>query len=294
MKWIRFTIETSREAEDIISNLLMEMGAGGVQIEEAGKPDSGEVLLKAYFPLDDKVEGRVRELTELLENMRNLNIAAGSGRISLESLDEIEWSEVWKRFFKPLPIGERMLVFPPWEGTDEFPERDVLVQINPGMAFGTGGHSSTTLSLELLEKVIRGGEMVADIGTGSGILAITAAKLGAMKVTAVDVDVNSPVIARENSRQNGVSDRIIVICGDLLTAIRGKYDVIVSNINARTILSMIPEVGFHLNANGYLILSGILGNEIPEIKNRLDDNNLKVLETRRDEEWAAVLAKSSA
>lgn len=291
MKWVQISIETSREAEDALSNLLVEMGSGGVQIED-GSPKSSKVTVLAYFPSDDLVGERVSRISSLLRDIRELNINVGTGRIRLKNLDELDWSERWKEFFKPLAIGKRILVYPSWENIDEFPTRDILIQIDPGMAFGTGGHSTTLLALELLEYILRGGEKVADVGTGSGILAIAAVKLGAGKVTAIDVDAKSVAIARENSQRNSVSDEIHVICGDLLSVIKDKYDVIVSNIYSKVILSMIPDFRYYLKADGRLILSGILERELPIIENELQNNNLETLETRVDEEWVAVLAKA--
>lgn len=291
MKWVQVSIETSREAEDALSNLLVEMGSGGVQIED-GSSNSSKVTVSAYFPPDDLVGERVSRISGLLRDIRELNIDVGTGRIRLKNLDELDWSERWKEFFKPLAIGERILVYPSWENIGEFPTRDILIQIDPGMAFGTGGHSTTLLALELLENVLQGGEKVADVGTGSGILAIAAVKLGAGKVTAIDVDAKAVAIARENSQRNGVSDEIHVICGDLLSVIKDKYDVIVSNIYSNVILSMIPDFRYYLKADGRLILSGILERELPIIENELQNNSLKILETRLDEEWVAVLAKA--
>ena len=294
MRWVRISIETSRESEDALSNLLMEMGSGGVQIEDDSSISDTKVVVTAYFPPDDMIGERVSEITKLLENMRDLNIDVGAGRISLGSLDEQNWSERWKEFFKPVGVGERILVSPSWEDVSESPPRDILIQIDPRMAFGTGRHSTTTLSLELLENVLKGGEKVVDVGTGSGILAIASAKLGAKKVVAIDVDARAAAIAKENSQRNGVSGRIHVICGELLSAVSDRYDVIVSNISSKAILSMMPDFRSYLSVDGRLILSGILECEVYEIQNELECNNLMVLETRRDEEWAAVLAKAQA
>ena len=294
MRWVRISIEASRESEEALSNLLTEMGSGGVQIEENGSSISDDVVVSAYFPPDDMIGERVSKVTGLLESMRKLNIAVGAGRVSLESLDERNWSEQWKEFFKPLPIGQRILVFPSWENIDEFPSRDILIQMDPGMAFGTGKHSTTLLSLELLEDVLKGGEKVADVGTGSGILAIAAAKLGAGKVAAIDVNTRAAAIAKGNCQINAVSHRIHVICGELLNAVNGKYDVIVSNISSKAILSMIPDFGHYLSADGRLILSGILEHEVSKIQSELEGSSFMILETRRDEEWAAVLAAISA
>lgn len=295
MRWVCISIKTSIEAEDAISNLLMELDSHGVQIEDENRD---KILLKAYFPTDDMIGQRILKIQELLENMRELGINMGSGRISIDSLDEKDWTEPWKEFFKPLSVGKRILVFPTWEIEkvnkeilpSQIPKRDILIQIDPGMAFGTGRHSTTLLCLELLEQAIKGEEKVLDIGTGSGILAIAAAKLGAVKVMAIDVDNLAVNIAIENSKLNNISEKIIIRCCDGLNTIEDKYDIIVSNISTKIILSMIPEFPSYLKNHGKLILSGILESEKHEIHNALEDNKFNILETRSQEEWTAFLS----
>ena len=281
-------METSWESADALSNLLLEMNSGGVQVEDE---NSHRVSITAYFPPDDMVGERVSKITALLRDLREMNVDVGAGRVTMESVDEQDWSESWKEFFKPLPIGERILVHPSWEDVSEFPSRDVLIQIEPGMAFGTGGHSTTKLALELLESVLKGGERVADVGAGSGILSIAAVKLGAREVVAVDVDERATAVARENCQRNDVGERVHVVCGEGLSAVEGKYDLIVSNISTKIILSMIPDFSSHLNDGGRLILSGILGREAPEARKVLGDSGLVVLETRCDEEWMGIAAE---
>ncbi len=291
MKWAKISIDTSPESEDALSNLFIEMGSGGVQIADDGS-GSHSVVISAYFPPDDMIGERISKLTRLLAYMREMGMNVGAGRVSVERLDESQWSEPWKEFFKPLPIGERILVYPSWEDVGECQSRDILIQINPQMAFGTGRHSTTMLCLELLEDTLEGGERVADVGTGSGILAIAAIKLGAREVVAIDVDEKAIPIARENAQLNGVGDRVHVVCGESLNPVDERYDVIVSNIASKAILSMIPDFGRYLNSGGKLILSGILDHEVSEIQDELENSDLMILETRFHEEWAAVLAKA--
>lgn len=296
MRWIRISIETSQECEDALSNLLMEMGSGGVQIDN-GESNPDKISVTAYFPPDDMIGERVSKITALLQNLRKMNMEVGNGRVTIESLDEKDWTEHWKDFFKPLPIGERILVHPSWinveTGENASLQRDIVIQIDPEMAFGTGGHSTTILCLEFLESVVKGGEKVADVGVGSGILSIAAVKLGAREVVAIDVDAKAVAIARENVRKNGVSGKIHVICGDGLNVVKGSYDIIVSNISRVASLSMIPDFRSCLNDDGALILSGILGTDVSDIQDELKNSGLLVLETRYHEEWGGLLAKVS-
>jgi len=292
MKLIQLSIDTTQEAEDALSDLLIDMGSGGVQTDydSFGK----KIILTAYFPLDDNVGERVYKIERLLEKMRRLKINTGKGSISINSLDDTDWTQAWKSFFKPLPIGERILVYPSWEDVSSvFPDRgvrDILIQIDSGMAFGTGRHSTTIVSLELLEKAIKGGEIVADIGTGSGILAIAAAKLGAKKVIAVDIEPRAVEVAKANCELNGVSNVVQMICGDLTSAITGKFDILVSNILTKILIPMLPDIGSYLNRNSLLILSGILDTEVSEIENSLANEGLRILQTISHEEWVGVMA----
>ena len=291
MKWVRISIDTSHESEDALSDLLMEMGSGGAQIEDdSSNPD--RVAVSAYFPPDDMIGERVSKVAGLLKTMREMNIDVGAGRISIRRMDETRWTEPWKEFFKPISIGQRILVYPSWEDAGKSPSRDILIQIDPQMAFGAGRHSTTILCLELLEDVLKGGESVVDVGAGSGILAIAAVKLGARQVVAIDIDLKAVPIARENARINGVGDRIHVICGGLLNPISGKYDVIVSNIGVKMIRLMMPDFKAYLNEGGKLILTAILKNELSEIKDELESDNLTTLQTRFHEEWAAILMEA--
>jgi len=290
MRLVRINIEARSEAEDAISYLLLEVDSGGVQAEDI-KSEPGKVRLSAYYPLDDTVGDKVFKIRKALDNMQELNPDLGDTKISLENVDESDWTESWKSFFKPLLVGERIIIYQSWEKA-EFPERDIRIQIDPGMAFGTGKHSTTILSLQLLEKIIKGGEKVADVGTGSGILAIATAKLGASSVLAIDVDMKAVEVAKENSQINGVSNKINFICGDLVTVIKGKFDVLVANILTKVLLPMILYVKSYLNPDGYLILSGIMESEAYEIENSLRSEGFTILEILQHEEWVAFLAKA--
>ncbi len=291
MKWAQINIETSRSAEDALSYLLIEeLSSGGVQIED-DMSDPEKIKLIVYFPSDDIVGERINKIKQKLDEMRSLGLDVGKGSISIKNFDNFDWQSAWKDHFKPLPIGKRILVYPSWEDISEFSSRDIKIQIDPGMAFGTGKHSTTILSLELLEKTIKGGEKVLDIGTGSGILAIASAKLSAKSVLAIDIDPIAVSIAKENSKINGVADKIKVICGDLASSIRGRYDVIVSNIFTKVLLTMPSDIKSHLNSNGYWILSGILETERSLIESVLIKEKFDILDTNNHQEWIGILAK---
>jgi len=291
MKLARIDVEALAQAEDIISYLFLEMGSNGVQIEDI---NSGMIRVSAYFPLDDNVGERVFSLRRSIEKLQEENIDIGSPKISVKSIENADWAENWKSFFKPIPVGKRTIVYQSWQNIDEFSSRDIRIQIDPGMAFGTGNHATTILSLELLEKVINGNEKVIDLGTGSGILAISAVKLGVKHVIAVDIDEKSVQVAKENIKINGVADKINIICADLFTAIRDKYDVIICNILTKIILPLIPSIKDYLSPNGSLILSGIMENESAQIKDKLYGEKFIVSEVIQKDEWVAFGAKMSS
>ncbi|MEK7396445.1 MAG: 50S ribosomal protein L11 methyltransferase [Candidatus Poribacteria bacterium] len=286
---MRIDVDALSEAEDIISYLFLEMGSGGVQIEDI---KSGKIRVSAYFPMDDDVGERVFSLRRSLDDIIKQNPNIGDPKISLKRVEDSEWTESWRSFFKPIPIGKRTIVYQSWENIDEFPSRDIRIQIDPGMAFGTGNHATTTLSLELLEKTINSGEKAIDLGTGSGILAISAIKLGADNVTAIDIDEKSVEVAKENANINGVGDKIKVICGNLLTVVNDKYDVIICNILTKIILPLIPSIKDYLNPDGSLILSGIMDSEAVQIEDKLSEEKFTILEKIQKDEWVAYLVSN--
>lgn len=291
MRWVQVSIETSKSAEDALSYLLIEeMGASGVQIEDDVSNHEKTTMI-VYFPSDDIVGERLNKIKQTIDEIRNLGIDVGKGKISFRNFDEYDWHSAWKRYFKPLLIGERIIVYPSWEDISEFSSRDIAIQIDPGMAFGTGKHSTTILSLEMLEKTIKGGEKVLDVGTGSGILAIASAKLGAKDVFAIDIDPVAVSIAKENLKINGVANKVRVICGNLASPIRDKYDVVVSNILTKVLLSMVLDIKSRLNPNGYWILSGILEAEKSEVESALVREDFHILEISKHQEWVGILAK---
>ena len=194
-----------------------------------------------------------------------------------------------KIFDNPIEIDEELIIIPDWD--ERVYNHKHIIKIKPGMAFGTGHHPTTQLSILLLEEVVKGGEIIADIGAGSGILAIVAAKLGAKKICAVDVDKKAVEIARENFGHNAVEDLVDVKQMDRVTELNQKFHLIVANILTKVILPMIPQVPKYLKSGGHLILSGIMENEVYKVKTELIKNNFECLKTRQSNEWFAILAR---
>ena len=318
MKWAQVTIITSQEASEAVANYLFEHDATGIEIRDNPSPNSPSVTLISYFPTDDLIGKRVRDLREFLTSLIQAGINTQPAKVTLKSIEEDNWSEQWRSAFPPQKVGKRLVIAPTWDDITTEPS-EVLIRLDPGMAFGTGQHPTTQLALELLEAAITEGNVVADVGTGSGILAIAAAKLGAKRVDAVDLDATTIPIARSNIQLNKMESVIRLHQGDGLNALEKqissnqsektgtedvpppKYPLIVANILTKVILPMIPQCPKFLEARGQLILSGILAQEASQVESQLKANGFEVLEVRQlkessegvqtRENWVGILAQ---
>ncbi|MFP6719763.1 MAG: 50S ribosomal protein L11 methyltransferase [Candidatus Poribacteria bacterium] len=289
IKWAQITVETSEESSGAIENYLFDQKAAGVEIKT--DPDKqNQTTLIAYFPVSDLVGARVINLRNFIKKLPSFGLSAENPELHLRSVPNENWSENWRSAFPPQTIGERIIIAPTWHRV-ETSNDEVLIRLNPGMAFGTGHHPTTQLSILLLEEVVKSGETVADIGTGSGILAIVAAKLGAQKIYAVDLDKKAVEIAEENCGHNSVEDIIDVKQMDRFSELNQKFNLIVANILTKVILPMIPQAPKYLKSGGHLILSGIMENEIYKVKTELISNKFECLKTRQHNEWFAILAR---
>ena len=323
MYWHELTIHTTEEAQEMISNFLLEAGAGGVSIEESGtlnkKRDTtygqmydhdlndipeGQAVIKGYFAdgvnlqaIKDEIKGRIEEL-------RDYDIDPGEGRLSWREAHEDEWADAWKEYFKPLRVSERLTIKPTWEEYTPSSENERIIELDPGMAFGTGTHPTTALCLRALETVIQGGEDVIDVGTGSGVLAIGAVALGARHVLAIDLDPVAVASADVNVKMNGRSDSITVREGDLLQIIKTSettktselgvklpVKVIVANILAEIIMLFIEDVYAALQSGGMYIASGIYKNKEQLVKDGLEKHGFVIDAVHREEDWIAFVAR---
>lgn len=307
MKWTEIKIRATAETEDLISNILYDVGATGLSIDDPAeilqlsksKKDwdfidaslldisSEEILIKAYFSESEDIEKKVKEIEKNIKDMPILNIE--NHRISTTKVDENDWAESWKKYYKPIRIGRRILIMPSWE-EDVSLENDIVIELDPGMAFGTGTHETTMMCTEALEDYVKPYSTVYDIGTGSGILGIVAAKLGATKVLGVDLDPVCVKVANENIEMNNVEDVVEIKNGDLLEVVEGKADIIVSNIIAEIIAGMTPDLKNYLNRGGIFITSGIIIEKISLVEKALIENGFKILEIKKLNSWACIIA----
>lgn len=291
MNWARITVTTSQEASEAVANCLFEMNAAGVEVKENADT---KVDLIAYYPLDDRVGTRMQKLRDFLTVLPTWNIQPDPATIDLQHVKSEKWEDAWKAAFPPQRVGKRILITPTWHDTPHN-ETDILIQLDPGMAFGTGYHPTTRLSLELLEHTVVPHHHIADIGTGSGILTIAAVKLGAERVDAIELDPTAIPVAAANFQTNAVTQRVSLSQGDGLKDVDKRYHLIIGNILTKTILPIIPECAPNLQPTGIVIFSGILETELAQIQSTLEANQFECLQVVRETEdsitWVGIKAR---
>jgi ribosomal protein L11 methyltransferase len=250
-----------------------------------------------YCPASGKEDDLLQHIQQYLDELRQVGVNIGTAELNTALLNPTDWSTAWKRFFKPLRVGDHLVIKPSWQPFEALPD-DIVIEIDPGMAFGTGLHASTRLCLRLLEQHIRPGDTVLDVGVGSGILSIAAARLGAAYVQGVDVDPDAVEIARENIRlnaqtydpHNSFADRIEVLVGSIDTlSMTEKFDCIVMNIRPNIILPLIPYAEAVLQTGGALIISGILEEEGAELIHEVRSFDLLVHNHLEEDGWIAYI-----
>lgn len=309
MNYIQVQIKTKTEAVEAISYVLMEQGVGGVEIYDPkdiinapsdptawdyvdeklilGDPDV--VIIKVYFPEHINIAEKVADIQTRIDEMRDyLNV--GSGEISTSYVEKEQWANEWKKYYKPTPIGQRIIIKPTWEEFQKQKDDQIIIELDPGMAFGTGTHETTSMCIELLEKYVKQEDIVLDIGAGSGILGITAAKLGAKEVIGVDLDLTAVEVARENIEQNNVKDKMDVRHGDLLEVVKEKGNIIIANIIADVIIPLSETVQKVMFEDALFISSGIIADRVDDVIYALE-KHFEIIEILRKGEWASIVAK---
>ncbi|WP_425057574.1 Ribosomal protein L11 methyltransferase [Sporomusa carbonis] len=311
MKWAEISIQTSHEATEAVADIFHDLGASGVVIEDPElintyrrsgswdycdipvEQETEVVTIKAYLPVDELLDDKLRLFEERINNLQEHNLDKGRGAINWREVQEEDWASSWKEYFHPVRVGEHIVIKPSWE--EYLPvEGDIIIELDPGMAFGTGTHHTTAMCIRCLEDVIRPGNIVFDVGTGSGILAVAAAKLGAAQVHAVDLDPVAVRVAKENVTFNNVTVNVKVAQGDLLTGVDGKADVIVANIIADIIIKMLPDVKTRLTDDGLFIASGIIAERLSDVTAAIIDNGLMIDKVIEEGGWVAIVAGSGS
>jgi ribosomal protein L11 methyltransferase len=302
MEWVEVSITTSQEAQELISNFLIDLGSPGVVLEDHSPPppfsdsdievksDVGDCVIKGYFPLGAHLTEITDQINKYLALLEGNQISVGAKTLQTRILQEENWESNWKKYFKPFPVGKRLVIKPAWEPYEPGPNQ-VMIHIDPGMAFGTGKHETTQLCLELLEENISPGLRVLDVGTGSGILAIAAAKLGASQVLGIETDPVAIQYARENLIKNAVQSKLTLYLGSLesLSPVNEPFDLVLMNIRPQVILSLIEPLKKYLKPTSILILSGILETEGREFIKALKLKSLVIKKQKLKGEWIALV-----
>ncbi|MYE26974.1 MAG: 50S ribosomal protein L11 methyltransferase [Chloroflexi bacterium] len=302
-RWIEVSLRADGESAEAIADVLARYGHQGVSIEQVGIPpdawDETEVpppqqlMLRAYFPHDDQLETTKQELEAALGYMRLMYPMPSP---NYRALDAEDWAEAWKAHYQPVRIGKRLLIRPQWIAIEPAAD-DIEVALDPGMAFGTGTHPTTQLCLEALERLLEPAQDVLDLGSGSGILAIAAAKLGARKALALDIEPIAVEATAANAKANGVSGKVIAEQGslDIVLGSARRFDLAVVNILARIILQLAEQrLGEIVRPGGTVICSGIIDTQLVEVEEALRRSGLRPYARRQQGDWVLVEAKRPA
>lgn len=304
MKWIETVVviksETPEVALDLVSGLFMEFCLQGVVIEEPGRDpfaDWGEDAVdtpdrhavKGYFPKDDKAEIRLDEVRDRLRDLSE--IGDFSYDTEYTEVDEEDWAESWKEFFWPEKVSDHIVVKPTWREYEPA-EDEIIIEIDPGMAFGTGAHPTTTLCIRMLEKYLKKGDSVLDVGTGSGILLAASAKLGAGFLHGTDIDDVAVIVAKDNLLLNRVPESMFLVeAGDLVDKIERVYDVAVANILAEVVVRLLDNLPARVKGSGLMVFSGIITERMEMVLDKIKAVGLETLEVMEDGGWVSICAR---
>jgi ribosomal protein L11 methyltransferase len=311
MKWSEISIHTTNEAIEPISNILHEAGASGVVIEDPFEltkeredqfgeiyqlnpddyPEEG-VIIKAYLPVNSFLGETVDAIKESINDLILHDIDLGLNKVTISEVNEEEWATAWKKYYNPVKISEKFTIVPTWEIYEPVSSDELIIELDPGMAFGTGTHPTTVMCIQALERTVRPGDRVLDVGTGSGVLSIAAALLGAEDVRAYDLDEVAVTSAKLNIKLNKVQDKVAIAQNNLLDAVdENSADVIVANILAEVILRFTDDVARVVKPGGSFIASGIIQPKKDLVKDALIHSGFEIVETILMEDWVAIIAK---
>lgn len=317
MKWKKLTIETTTQATDMLSYELGELGIEGIEVEDHVPlseddrktmyvdllpdeiaPDDGTARISCYLDEDVDLKLLAKQIEEKLNEI-SAYLPVGTGMITFDETEDKDWINNWKQYFKPFRLDDNIVIKPTWETLEEVKADDIIIQIDPGTAFGTGSHETTKLCITQLKKHIKDDTKLLDAGCGSGILSIIALKLGVKYAVGLDIDPNAVSATKENMAINEITDKELkVILGNILEDDKlkedigyGCYDIIVANILADVICPLSAIVTPHLKPDGIFITSGIINTKEEEVKAALVANNFELMETTRMGDWVSITAK---
>lgn len=310
MKWIELQIQTSNEAVEAVSNILIESGSQGVAIEDRqdflNNPDDGfgeiwaldeadfskeGVIIKAYFPDTLFLPELVPSIKLRIEELKTFGLNIAPNNIKVDEVAEENWATAWKKYYHPLQVTRFLTVVPSWEEYELQQPDERVIRLDPGLAFGTGTHPTTILSLQALETYIRGDETILDVGTGSGVLSIASKALGAKHVHAYDLDDVAVRAAVENIELNEYAKDIIVKANDLLKGVTIEADIVVANILAEIIIPLIPEAFEVLKPGGLFLTSGIIEDKKELILSEQRKQGFTIIQVQQMKDWCSIVAQ---
>ncbi|MBE5891424.1 MAG: 50S ribosomal protein L11 methyltransferase [Lachnospiraceae bacterium] len=317
MKWKKYTIDTTTAAEDYMSSMLMELGIEGIEIEDnipLSKEDQSDMFIdflpelppdegksRVSFYIEDDGSDRTELLISVKKGLEELRkvVEVGSGEITSSETEDLDWINNWKKYFSSFTIGN-ILIKPTWEEIKVEDQDKLLIEIDPGISFGTGKHETTQLCIKQLQKYIgQSHPKVLDVGCGSGILSIVALKLGASEVVGTDLDADCMISTKENMQVNHLSENLgTFYVGNLIDDISLQekvgnecYEIVVANILADVIIPMAPVIPARLKKGGYFITSGIIDFKENEVKEAIEAAGLKIVEINHQGEWVNITAR---
>lgn len=310
MNWLEVSVNTHSESVEVVSSILIELGSKGVSIEDPQDYyqltdeqlewlkvqqkdlyETDTVIVKGYFQPSQWSKDSDVLLHEKLEEIKVYGLQTGPLSVQVKEVGEEDWANAWKQYYFPVRVTRFLTVVPSWVDYEKEQDDELLIELDPGLAFGTGTHPTTQLSLTALEQTIRGNECVLDVGTGSGVLSIASKLLGASKVTAFDIDEMATRVAKENIALNPTIGEIEVYENNLLVGVDQKSDLIVANILAEILLQMPQDAYRNLNDDGSLILSGIIQSKANEVKEAYEKAGFTLVERMTMREWNCFIMK---
>lgn len=309
MEYAELTVSTTTPGAEIISQMMTDLGAVGTQIiDRADLPDPAkptanwelmdqsvidampeDVQVKVWYEVNERLPGIIESLKQSLAGLKAQRNDLGTLTLSTENVESKDWSECWKQYYKPFRLGRRLVIKPSWEHWDA-EEGDLIIELDPGMAFGTGTHETTAMCVEMIEDYYRG-ETLLDVGTGSGILAIAAARLGAKHAVGVDIDPDAVKAAVENVARCHVEESVEIRLGDLTKGLKETFGFAVANILAPAICILCGPLREHLLPGSTFVCSGIIAEAENDVKEALEKNGYTLLETRHKGDWVAIAAR---
>ena len=317
MEWLELNIDTSHAGLDAVTDMLEQQGVTGLIIddeadfqsflennrqywdyvdEELLEQKKGVCRVTFYLERNEAAYGTVAAVRMAMSALKKEHPEYAPMLLTMEDAADEDWENNWKQYYQPLKIGSKLLVVPEWLHPEN-PEHRVEVLLDPGMIFGTGAHASTQMCMEELERAIQGGEEVLDLGSGSGILSITALLLGAEHATGVDIDPKAEDIARQNAAINQLgSDRFTALTGDvigdkaMMEKLQKRYDIVLANIVADVIIPLAPAAAGFLTEDSIFICSGILNTRLSEVLAALEKAGMQILSTQQQDDWCRVTA----